>query len=230
MFEISFKEESCAKYGVIPVRRPDIPAPEERIEEISVPGRDGILTSSEGLYDTIVIPVEMNFMCSKRDWSGVYRKAKKWLSGSGKLRFSDDPGYFYKALFCRVTSTERTSWRIGKFTAEFTCDPYIYSDEGEKEFEASDSIYNPGAVCHPLYRIAGEGLCTLTVNGYEFTANVGQEIIIDSDRQISYKNDGQSLNTDVTGDYAKLWLPPGDNTVTGSDGFAVSITPKWREL
>lgn len=230
MFQIEFSGHSGWEYFLLPVRRPSIPAPEERIEEVTVPGRDGILTISEGLYEPIVIPVEMNFMAPPDEWAGVYRKAKKWLSGSGKLRLSDDPGYFYRVLFCKITSTERTSRKIGRFTAEFTCDPYIYSDEGEKEVQVSGDIYNPGAICHPVYRITGEGLCTLTVNGYEFTANVGQEIIIDSDRQISYKNDGQSLNTDVTGDYAKLWLPPGDNTVTGSTGFTVNITPRWREL
>ena len=85
-------------------------------------------------------------------------------------------------------------------------------------------------MCEPIYRIAGEGFCTLTVNGNEFLANVGQEIIIDSSRQISYKNDGQMINTDVTGDYKWLWLTPGDNTLSVTDGFAVNITPEWREL
>ena len=47
---------------------------------------------------------------------------------------------------------------------------------------------------------------------------------------MSYKSDGQSVNTDVTGDYSKLWLGSGDNALAVTDGFDVHITPEWREL
>lgn len=230
MFDVEFNGRAGKEYHIIPVRRPSIPAPEERIEEVEVPGRNGVLTISEGLYESVVIPVEFNFMAPPDKWMGVYRNAKRWLSGGGKLKFSDDPECFYKALFCKITTTERTSRKIGNLTAEFTCDPYTYMINGEKEIVVSGSVYNPGAVAAPVYRITGEGLCTLTVNGYEFAANVGQEVVIDSDLQIAYKNDGSNANTDVTGDYARLWLQPGENAITATAGFSVNLTPRWREL
>lgn len=230
MFSTEFKGEKDVDHHVLTVRRPSIPAAEERIEEIEIPGRNGGLTSSSGLYDNIVIPVEFNFMSAPSNWNEVYRKVKKWLSGSGELKFSDDAGMFYKALFCRITDSERTSRRLGNLTAEFTCEPFCYYESGKREIAVESPLYNPGWTCEPVYRITGEGNCTLTVNGYEFTANVGQEIIIDTNRQISYKNDGQMLNTDVTGDYEELWLKPGDNTISVTSGFEVNITPMWREL
>lgn len=230
MFSVSYNNENCLGYGIIPVRRPSIPAPEEKIEEVEVPGRNGVLTISEGLYNAITIPVEFNFMSAPSRWGETYRKAKRWLSGSGELWFSDDTEIYYKVLYCKISSTERTSFRIGNFTAEFTCDPYSYYKSGKSEIALEESMYNPGATCQPVYRITGEGLCTLTVNGNEFQANVGQEIIIDSNRMIAYKNDGQMLNTDVTGDYAKLWLNPGDNSLSVTDGFLAYITPEWRDL
>ena len=230
MFSVSYNNESCLRYGIIPVRRPSVPAPEEKIEEVEVPGRNGILTISEGLHNTITIPIEFNFMSIPNHWGDTYRKAKRWLSGSGEFWFSDDADVYYKVLYCKITDTERTSRRIGSFTAEFTCDPYTYYKSGKEEIEIQPTLYNPGSTCEPTYRITGEGLCTLTVNGYEFTANVGQEIIIDTNRMISYKNDGQMLNTDVTGDYAKLWLNPGDNSLSVTDGFLAYITPEWRDL
>lgn len=230
MFSVSYNNESCLGYGIIPVRRPSIPAPEEKIEEIEIPGRNGVLTISENLYNTISIQVEFNFMSKPNQWAETYRKAKRWLSGSGELWFSDDHEVYYKVLYCKITGTERTSRRIGNFTAEFTCDPYTYYKSGKNEIELESVIYNPGVTCEPTYRITGEGLCTLTVNGYEFTANIGQEIIIDSNRMISCKTDGQSVNTDVTGDYSKLWLKSGDNTLAVTDGFEAHIMPEWREL
>ena len=62
MFSTEFKGEKDVDHHVLTVRRPSIPAAEERIEEIEIPGRNGGLTSSSGLYDNIVIPVEFNFM------------------------------------------------------------------------------------------------------------------------------------------------------------------------
>lgn len=230
MFRVTFKGEDSTRHSIIPVRRPDVPAPEENIEEITVPGRDGILTISEGTYKQIVIPIEFNYMSDPDRWGEIFRRAKKWLTGSGKLIFSDDAGHFYKALYCRITDTERRSHRIGAFTAEFTCDPYIYCSEGEKEIQATGEIYNPGARCCPIYRIAGEGLCEISVNGNIFRANIGQEIIIDSEKMLAYKNDGTSRNTDVNGDYSDLWLIPGDNTISVTPGFFISMQPGWREL
>lgn len=230
MFRVTFKGEDSERHSIIPVRRPDIPAAEENIKEIRVPGRDGVLTISEGTYKQIVIPIEFNFMSDPDEWGNTYRRAKKWLTGSGKLIFSDDAGHFYKALYCKITDTERKSYRIGMFTAEFTCDPYAYRVEGEKEIQAAGEIYNPWARCCPIYRIAGEGLCEISVNGKIFRANIGQEIIIDSERMLAYKNDGTSRNTDANGDYSDLWLIPGDNTISVTPGFSISMQPGWREL
>lgn len=230
MFRVTFKGEDSTRHSIIPVRRPNIPAPEERVEEIKVPGRDGVLTISEGIYEQITIPVEFNFMSEEDEWGKTFRRAKKWLTGSGKLIFSDDAGRFYKALYCKITDAERKSYRIGTFTAEFTCDPYAYYSEGEREIQVEGEIYNPGARCCPIYRIAGEGLCEISVNGKVFQANIGQEIIIDSEKMLSYKNDGASRNTDVNGDYSDLWLIPGDNTISVTPGFSISMQPGWREL
>ena len=124
MFRVTFNGEDSLQYSIIPVRRPSIPAPEERVEEIEIPGRDGVLTISDGIYKQIVIPVEFNFMSRPDEWAATYRGAKKWITGNGKLVFSDDAGCFYKVLYCKITDTERTSRKIGTFTAEFTCDPY----------------------------------------------------------------------------------------------------------
>lgn len=230
MFSVSFKNESCIGYGIIPVKRPNIPAPEERVEEVEIPGRNGILVMPSGLYDYITISVQFNFMSDPDECGQVFRKAKRWITGSGDLWFSDDPSVFYKVLKCKITDVERASKKIENFTVEFTCDPFTYYKSGKEEIPLEADIFNPGYVCEPKYKISGEGLCALNVNGNTFTANVGQEIIIDSSRQIAYKTDGQMLNTDATGDYSWLWLNPGENTLSVSDGFTVTITPEWRDI
>ena len=70
-------------------------------------------------------------------------------------------------------------------------------------------------------------MCTLTVNGNEMTANVGQNLTIDTDLMIAYRQDGTLQNTAVTGDYEDLYLVPGDNVISITSGFDLKIIPNW---
>lgn len=230
MYTIVFNGEDCTRYGIIPVRRPSVPAPEVRIKETEVPGRDGLLVENHGTYAPITIPVAFNFLDKADRWMSTYRKAKKWLSGSGWLVLGDDQEYMYKVYYCNITDTERTSRRLGNFTAEFVCYPYAFLVEGAKEYIASAVRYNPYSVSHPVYRITGEGICTLTVNGNTMTANVGQNLTIDTERMLAYRIDGTMQNTKVTGDYEDLYLLEGDNIISITPGFRLSVIPNWRCL
>lgn len=227
-YEVTYKDESSRKHGLLPVRRPDIPAPERRLEEIEIEGRDGVLVEDKETWEPIVIPVEFNFMGRPEDWAGIYRGARKWLlKGEGRLQFSDDRDYFYKVLYCRIADSERTSRKIGKFTAEFTCDPYTYMMSGLQELPPG-VIFNYGETSKPIYKITGNGDCTLTVNGKTVKATVGQNITIDTELMIAYREDGEIKNTSITGAYEDLFLLEGNNEVGISESFDLRIIPNWR--
>ena len=230
MYNILYKGVNCSRFGIIPARRPSVPAPEIRVTETEIPGRDGVLVETDGCYGTITIPVEFNYLVPPEKWMDAYRKAKRWLTGSGWLVLEDDQDYMYKVLYVKITDTERTSRRIGNFTAEFTCDPYAYLVSGQQEHSVTDVLYNPYMLSHPVYKITGEGVCALTVNGNTMSANVGQNITIDTELMIAYREDGTMQNTEVTGDYEKLYLQEGENTITVTSGFEVTVQPNWREL
>ena len=230
MYNLSFKGENCAQYSIIPTRRPSVPAPKMRVKETEIPGMDGTLTEIDGTYENIVIPVEFNFLVPPDQWMDAYRKAKRWLTGTGELILGDDQEYYYKVLFCNITSTERTSRRLGNFESEFTCFPYAFLVSGKNEYSISEVEYNPYMLSHPIYKISGEGSCTLTVNGNTFTVNVGQNAIIDTDRMITYRVDGSMMNSDALGDYEGLYLKEGDNKISITSGFNLSVIPNWRTL
>lgn len=230
MYNISYKGVNCSGIGIIPVRRPSVPAPAIRVTETEIPGRDGVLVETDGCYEPITIPVEFNYLVPQDRWMDAYRKAKRWLTGTGWLVLEDDQGHMYKVLYVKITDTERTSRRLGNFTAEFTCDPYSYLVSGQREYPVDDVLYNPYMISHPVYKITGEGVCTVRVNGNAMTANVGQNITIDTERMIAYREDGTLRNTEVAGDYEELYLKEGDNTISVTDGFEVVVRPNWREL
>ena len=230
MYDIFFNGTRATSLGILPVRRPSVPSPEPNYEEITIPGRDGSLIVSEGTYKPITVTVEFNFWKKPDRWAYAFREAKRWIKGSGNLILGDDRDFFYKVLMAKISDTERTSLRIGTFSADFLCDPYMYAIEGQKKLNLEDVLINPYDLSKPTYMITGEGMCTLTVNGKTMTANVGQNLTINTDLMMAYRKDGTMNNTAVAGNYEDLYLLPGDNTITITSGFNLKVIPNWRRL
>lgn len=212
--------------------RPSIPVPEENIEFITIPGRDGSLTIRDGTVKDITISVTFVFRAKSKLFAETFRKTKKWLlrAGGKRLRFSDDSDFFYQVRSVTVGMSERTARVMGEFTVDFLCYGCQYLAEGTKEYEPEEVRYNPYYVSHPIYKITGEGVCTLIVNNNEMTANVGQNLTIDTELMISYRADGTIANTEVTGDYEKLYMQEGKNVIKITEGFKLKVIPNWRCL
>ena len=113
----------------------------------------------------------------------------------------------------------------------FTVWPGTYLTDGMQEQTISGSrIDNQFDFCKPIYKISGEGVCTLSVNGKSMTANIGQNLTIDTELMLAYRTDGTLMTTSVNGDYEDLWLSEGENTVTITNGFTLTVIPRWRIL
>lgn len=231
LYSLKYNGIISSDMQVLIKERPDIPAPLRRYEKIEVAGRDGSLIESDGSYDDISIPVTFNYMTREDTWFEVFRNVKKWLHSDGEkeLVFQDDPDYFFKVKMVEIGTNERTSLRVGNFTATFLCDPFHYAVSGKDAIELSGSLFNHFDVSHPVYKISGNGSCDLTVNNRKVSSEIEDYIVIDTDRMISYK-DNIPKNTSIKGNYSDLYLVPGANDVAVSDGFSVSIIPNWRCL
>lgn len=70
-------------------------------------------------------------------------------------------------------------------------------------------LMNRYEICHPIYFITGEGMCTLTVNGNTMTSNVGQNLTINTDKKLAYRTDKTMQNTQVSGHYEDLYMQRG---------------------
>lgn len=215
------------------VQRPNIPAPELNGENIKIAGRDTELFVSDGSYKDIEIQVPLNFLWAEDDWMQNYRELKNYITGYGDLRFSDDMEYFYKVKKATIIETERILREAGKCTASFLCDPFSYLIDGLEEKTAAQSKNNPYYESHPIYKITGEGNCTLTVNGKKVTANIGQNLVIDTDKLLTYRENGSLENNLISGtgaDYKSLYLKNGSNSISITSGFTLKIIPNWRTL
>lgn len=228
--DIEYNGKAAAQMKLLISEEISIPSPKAKYTEYEITGRDGKLLIDEGSYDDITINIPFNY-AEKDDWGTVFRSAKAWLFRRGNriLKLSRLSGYFYKVKKVEISADERSIQRAGKFQASFLCEPYAYLEDGLNERETG-TLYNPYERSHPTYQITGEGVCSMTVNGSTVTANVGQNLTINTDLMLAYREDGTLQNTSISGDYEDLYLRPGDNTISITDGFELKVIPNWRCL
>lgn len=212
--------------------RPEKPAPEMQLEEVFIPGASRTLYREKG-YAPIEITVSMNFISRKpSEWDNHWRKIKKWLlsKGNQKLQFCDDLEVFYKVDYTRIESVERTIRKAGAFQVTFVCDPFVYIVSEEEKI--TNQLYNDFLLSKPIYKITGNGTLNMTINNKQISVNVGQELIVDTDRGLCYKSDNSLHNVSLTGTYEDMYLQPGENTFTFDPptGFSVFVQPNWRCL
>ena len=230
-YDVRFQGEAGRKYGLRIPARPSIPSPEEIVEEYEIPGR-GTLATRTGTYRDIEIEVEFGFFVPPDLWMKKFRECKRWLlrHGDGKLQFTDDPGVYWHVKQVQIDEAERELKKIGRFTATFICDPYQYLEEGDRKQPLPAAFYNPYEVARPIYTVSGNGNFTITVNGKSMEAYVTEQLVIDTERMLAYRNPGTMQNTAVQGEYEDLFLQQGENVLEASSGFTVQIQPRWRML
>lgn len=222
-YSIQYDGALSDTYGIFLYDYPEISSAKKNYDTYTVPGRNGELLSSEDYLSNIT--VTCIFSVLSQNLHQTIRSIRRWLSGTGRLVIQDTPESFYEVMKIEYGSMERELREYGRFTAVFTCYPYEFRNDGQVSME--NVTYNPYDRCMPLYHLSGEGECTLTVNRSTITANVGQNLTIDTRRQIAYREDGEIMNTIITGDYDKIWLPHGENKISFTDGFHLKIVPRW---
>lgn len=230
MYQVWFGGRSCKEYRLLGTR-PDIPCAGYVYERKEIPGRDGALLIRRDILQDMEIPVEFAFLCRPEEWQKRFREAKLWLmSNETELIFGDDPAMYYRVKSVEIGRVERHMKRAGTFTATFLVEGAQYYLDGKREVDYARLTRNPGIIAHPVYILHGEGVCTITVNGKSVTVNVGQNATLDTHKMLCYREDGDINNTILHGYYEDLYLLPGANTISISDGFTMYVIPNWRCL
>ena len=225
-YDIQYNEQTGHMNGVLLYDYPEISGGEKSYDETSVAGRKGALVGRDNNGKSN-LKIACTFSIISPQFMPNVRRLKKWLRGTGQLILSDSPEVYYRVLKVDYGTIERELRYYGRFTVTFTCEPFEYLVSGQREYIAEELKFNPYDKCCPVYKITGEGMCTLEVNGKQMTANIGQNLTIDTGKMIAYREDGEIRNTDVTGDYEDLFLPEGENRINITYGFDLRIIPNW---
>lgn len=230
----TFNGKSSADYG-IRIVNVYIPSIAEERGSIEKPiGRNGDLWMGEGCYNPTTMKLTLRAPRSKRNAIGG------WLTGSGKLSFSGDPGFEYSARVSKQTDFSQytnDSDPMTEFTVNFTSYPFRYASPAPaaQSFSSSPAtINNPGTVfSQPEIKIACTGAFTLVVNGYQIDGKAGASggVIVDCELNECFNlNKTELRNTVITLDEFPR-LDPGANAITWTGAItSVTITPRWRYL
>ena len=224
-----FKGKSSEEYGILLASAPQRTRPTRRVKEITIPGRDGVLTEDEGTYEAYTISVE----CSTRGTERI-EEIIEWLTGHGDLIFSTEPDRIYKASIYNKISFADMIYLYNSFLLQFKVQPFKYNayPEGDLlELTAASTIVNHGTFySRPTITVYGSGNITLTVNELEIMLNsVNGSITIDSEMMEVFKGTENQNNKYDAVDFPVLAI--GENLISWTGNVEkVEIIPKWRWL
>ncbi len=215
--------------GILISAMPDIVKPGRREEEITIPGRNGVLTIDEGTYEAYTISVE----CGAR---GTERLGEivAWLDGGGNLIISTEPDKVYRAKISNAISVSDVIYLYNSFLVQFKVFPFKYSVNNFGDnftITAPTFIKNRGTVySQPTVTVYGTGDITLTINAtYYGLLGVEESITIDSEMMEVYTGTTNANNKFSAMDFPRF--EAGENSISWTGNVTkIEIEPKWRWL
>jgi phage-related protein len=230
-----WNDMDCRSMGIILTGPAAIVRGEERVQHVTIPGRAGELTLTEGnnifqsYIQTVTIHVRGGFRV---------REVQNWLKGSGEITFSGEPDRKQKARVIGAVTLDRHSKNMDTWSGEvqFYCEPFKESlrrstvevtSSGTAVTNEGDAMSRPKitATASGSSMVIAAGGNSLTVTG----VTSGYQYIIDCDAQIVTTADGTTnLTANSSGPFPVL--NKGSNTVTGSGWSKLVIDRRERFL
>jgi len=222
---------SCTTKGIKLQEMPQIIRPEERIEHVTIPGRAGEVTLTEGedIYNSYIQTIPLII-----ESAANVSAAEAWLRGSGYVEFSCQSGKKQRARVINSVEfrkhSKNSSWWEGE--VQFYCDP-LKEDATSTTTEVTTSgttVNNPGdVISRPLITVTGSGDVTITIGG-KTIAITGLETGWKVDSELQWVLDGSEPQQGVyTGEFPVF--QPGNNTVAFTGSITkLTIDGRWRYL
>lgn len=227
-------KNSFTDYGIIVSSRPSISSPKRRVSYIDIPGRNSSLRFDEGTYDDITIVLE----CTIKERNTLMDKIddiKAWLFeiGESDLILSFNNEKKYRAQVVNSIDFKTVFRYVAEFPIIFNCKPFKYGSENKliEIIQSKTEVISPGTIeSEPIITVYCIGDIILKINDDQINLiGMKEKIIINSEIQDCYDDEGNSLNEKMTGEFPRL--KPGANNIewTG-DVSKVEILPNWRWL
>lgn len=243
-------QNSLADYGLWISRLPKRIRPEERHEEIEIPGRAGSVTMLEG--EDIYSSYSVEMVVTARNDINIDR-AINWLRGSGELILSTDINKARKARIVGEVAFERVGNCLMQATIPFLLQPFSMNRfPANDQFSISSTavmVINPGDVASKPHIVLTSGAALASdkfvclnfgsgqmgLNLYNLALN--EVVEIDCDAHLIYQQTGSGKvlwTKKFTGEFPHI-NAVGATTIqiTGDPSPAnatATVDPNWRWL
>lgn len=210
--------------GLLISELPPITKPKMRTQSETVYGRDGDIVTPLG-YSAYNKALKIGLT-----YDYNIDEVIDYFNSEGKVIFSNEPDKYYKyAIYDQIDFDKLIRFKTAE--VNFHVQPFKFSvSEMVKTYTFSNVttgslvIRNNGNIySRPRITVYGTGTVNLTLNGSQaLTIDVSNNglVIIDLTEMNAYSSSGTLLNRNVTGDYDKIQLKVGNNTI----GFTGSVT------
>ena len=209
---------------------PQVIKPEERIQHVTIPGRTGEVTLTEGedIYQSYIQTLSI----AVRGAANV-PAAENWLKGAGVLTLSSQPGLEQAARVIGAVTMGKHSRNLDWWEGDvqFYCEPFKHAI-GEQDIEITESgteVSNPGELpAFPLIEVTGSGNVTIYCGARTLIIpNCVSGWVIDSENEWILDG-GVPVMGACSGEFPVF--QPGENMVTFTGATSLTVTPRFRYL
>ena len=228
-------------WHIMPLGRPTISPPQQKIQKIDIPGSNGELDLSNSLTKYPVFGNRTGSMTfavdyDKTDWLTAYTKIMRFLQGVNvRMILEDDPLYFYEGAVYVEDFNSRNDGTWSEITLGYDLQPYrrsIYTSIDDDwlwdpfNFETDviqSSVFSAIQVTDPANR-AWNDCQVFNFTGLIDTMPIIPELTVDTDN--NQPMEAQLYNSDLYGDQWKTLSLPEAATYKLYDLVLCEETPE----
>jgi len=224
---------SSEAHGVVVRSLPTPIAGAQRHTTVIVPGRHGALHLMENARDEALVMIECYLPYEQGVSVSARRTIAGWLTGSGQLVVSDQPGVYFRGsiLDAIIFQPVLDGFADCTLSVPVWIKPHAYvSGVSDIVLSASGAeVVNPyTAESEPAITVAGSGDVVMDIGGVDVELNLSDgPVTLDCEARLAHR-DGVLVGGAVS---LSEWptLRPGTTTISWSGSVSnVTISPRWR--
>ena len=205
--------------------------PQERVNHITIPGREGELTQVEGehIYESYIQTAQVTVIGAEH-----VPEAEAWLSGDGDVTFDSQPDLKQAARVINAVTFTKLSRNLDLWQGDiqFYCQPIKHPvDEEDIEItESGETLENPGTLpAMPEIQMEGSGAVSVSINGVTLIIpDLTSGWTADCANKWICQNGVPQMNA-WQGEFPQI--PVGESMITFTGNITkLTITPHWRYL
>ena len=233
----SFKGVECDQHGVEVLRLPALVRPALREEQITIPGRSGLLRVRDGAYEPSLGTCDCYLPYEQHRPVSDIERISAWLTGSGWWAQSDRPYRKFRASIVDELTYQPVvpGFEDRIFSVSVWLEPFAYHvDSADVELTSAGTVTNPGtAEAEPIITITGSGDISLTVGSRTvlIAGLTGGSITLDCEARMAYRSSTNLCGIVTLSQGTWPILPPGSTQISWTGSVTkVKITPNWRDI